>query len=681
MTVLKKLTTFIVCLTITVCFMTSLVFLLINPLKINDLFLIITINLLIVFLVLLIYLYIKDKIIKKVNLISKAAKNLRSYLKKYDDSTELLEEDIIKIDQLEEIFCDIKEIEEKLENAENNIYQRESDYSNILNAMTNSFFHLKAIEDEKGEYIDGIVKDVNYAGAELLDTTKEELIDKKLSEIYKDFNIYRDEILQMLKRVKESKSECIAKEISVFKEKWGVISVYSLRKGYFSIIVNNVTEIKKYAEKMSYMASFDNLTGLSNRHNLIEYLNSMVSKEEEFSVYFLDLDNFKSINDTLGHSTGDEVLKIISNKLKNIYSEEINIGRLGGDEFIIVRKGKNIYDEIKKFSLSISKMLNETIKINRFSFNTEASIGVSYYPQHATDAETLLKYADISMYEGKKAGGNKFKVFSYDMLENVYLGAKLSNAIKNKELEVYYQPVYDVNNNKIVSAEALIRWISHEEVIPPNKFIPIAKKNGDILFIDEIVIRDAARFCKRMREMGESNFIVSINISHALLKQSYFISKIMRIVEEEEITPDFLKLEITEDETIDDTEFTVNVLKELRKLGFGISLDDFGVGYSSFNHIKTLPLDTLKIDRSLIFSIENDKRTFSIIDTLIKLSHSLGLDVVCEGVEKENEMELLRTLGCDRIQGYHISKAITKSDFIKFLIKFNKINNKDMLSS
>ena len=267
--------------------------------------------------------------------------------------------------------------------------------------MTNSFFHLKAIEDEKGEYIDGIVKDVNYAGAELLDTTKEELIDKKLSEIYKDFNIYRDEILQMLKRVKESKSECIAKEISVFKEKWGVISVYSLRKGYFSIIVNNVTEIKKYAEKMSYMASFDNLTGLSNRHNLIEYLNSMVSKEEEFSVYFLDLDNFKSINDTLGHSTGDEVLKIISNKLKNIYSEEINIGRLGGDEFIIVRKGKNIYDEIKKFSLSISKMLNETIKINRFSFNTEASIGVSYYPQHATDAETLLKYADISMYEGK----------------------------------------------------------------------------------------------------------------------------------------------------------------------------------------------------------------------------------------------------------------------------------------
>ena len=181
--------------------------------------------------------------------------------------------------------------------------------------------------------------------------------------------------------------------------------------------------------------------------------------------------------------------------------------------------------------------------------------------------------------------------------------------------------------------------------------------------------------------MGESNFIVSINISHALLKQSYFISKIMRIVEEEEITPDFLKLEITEDETIDDTEFTVNVLKELRKLGFGISLDDFGVGYSSFNHIKTLPLDTLKIDRSLIFSIENDKRTFSIIDTLINLSHSLGLDVVCEGVEKENEMELLRTLGCDRIQGYHISKAITKSDFIKFLIKFNKINNKDMLSS
>ncbi|NLZ33371.1 MAG: EAL domain-containing protein, partial [Clostridiales bacterium] len=351
------------------------------------------------------------------------------------------------------------------------------------------------------------------------------------------------------------------------------------------------------------------------------------------------------------------------------------------DEFIVVRKGKNIDEEIEKFSLSISRMLNETIKINRYSFNTEASIGISYYPQHATDAETLLKYADISMYEGKRAGGNKIRVFSPDMLENVYIAARLSNAIKNNELEVYYQPIYDVNNDKIVSAEALIRWISDEEIIPPNKFIPIAKKNGDILLIDEIVIRDAARFCKKIREKGESSFIVSVNISHALLKQSYFLSKIIKIVEEEGIAPDFLRFEITEDETIDDSEFTANVLKELKKLGFGISLDDFGVGYSSFNHIKTLPLDTLKIDRSLIFSIEEDKRTFSIIDTLINLSHSLGLDVICEGVEKKNEMELLKSIGCDKIQGYYISKVINKNDFIEFLLNFNKSHESDILNN
>lgn len=258
------------------------------------------------------------------------------------------------------------------------------------------------------------------------------------------------------------------------------------------------------------------------------------------------------------------------------------------------------------------------------------------------------------------------------MLENVYLAARLSNSIKNNELEVYYQPIYDVKKGKIVSAEALIRWISNGEVIPPNKFIPIAKKNGDILLIDEIVIRDAARFCKSIREMGDKDFIVSVNVSHAILKQSYFLSKIIKIVEEEGIAPDFLKFEITEDETIDDSEFTANVLKELKELGFEIFLDDFGVGYSSFNHIKTLPLDTLKIDRSLILSIENDNRTFSIIDTLINLAHNLGLDVICEGVEKKNEMELLKSMGCDKIQGYYISKAINKNDFIKFLLSFRE---------
>lgn len=673
MIILKKFITFLIYTTIIVCFMISLTLLSNNYLYINNLTLIILlINILIIFFVFLIYLYIKGKIINKVNLLSNVIKNVKDNLKQYNDSTELYEDEISKTDQLSEMFYDVKEIEEKLVYLEDNILERESDYINILNAMTNSFFHLKAIEDENGEYIDGIIKDVNYAAEELLDTTKEELINKKLSEVYKDYHVYKEKILEILKRVKESKSECIAKEISIIKEKWGVISVYSLREGYFSIIVNNVTEIKKYAEKMSYIATFDNLTGLLNRHNLIEYLNKLVSEKEEFSVYFLDLDNFKSINDTLGHSTGDEVLKIISNKLKNIYSEEISVGRLGGDEFIIVRKGKNIYEDIEKFSLSLSKMLSGTIKINRYSFNTEASIGVSFYPQHAIDAETLLKYADISMYEGKRAGGNKFKIFSPDMLENVYLAARLSNSIKNNELEVYYQPIYDVKKGKIVSAEALIRWISNGEVIPPNKFIPIAKKNGDILLIDEIVIRDAARFCKSIREMGDKDFIVSVNVSHAILKQSYFLSKIIKIVEEEGIAPDFLKFEITEDETIDDSEFTANVLKELKELGFEISLDDFGVGYSSFNHIKTLPLDTLKIDRSLILSIENDNRTFSIIDTLINLAHNLGLDVICEGVEKKNEMELLKSMGCDKIQGYYISKAINKNDFIKFLLSFRE---------
>ncbi|MCR1951606.1 bifunctional diguanylate cyclase/phosphodiesterase [Clostridium sp. DSM 100503] len=609
-----------------------------------------------------IYLFVNENIIKRFKLIEKSIKKL---IMSADKNNNFKNDEISKLDD------EINIVLNKLVHTEMYLQQEEKNYTNILNAMSNSFFHLKAIENNEGEYIDGIIIDVNFAGAELLGLTQEEIINNKLSDIYINFSRYRNQILEILTRIKNSKSECIAQEINIIDDKWGVVSIYSLNEGYFSIIVNDVTEIKKYAEDMTYLANYDTLTNLLNRHNLLEYLIELISRDEKFSIYFIDLDDFKNINDTLGHNTGDEVLRVVADRLTELCSDDITVGRLGGDEFIVVKRGESDLDNINDIAKGILKLLKKSIQFSRYNFSLKASIGISCYPDHAEDVFTLLKYADISMYEAKQRGGNTYKIFSEEMLENLNLESRLSMAIDNDEIEVYYQPVYDVKSKKIVGAEALSRWITPTGIISPIKFIPLAKKNGDIIRIDEFVLKESCKFCKKMRNLTETDFKVSVNISYTALKQVNFLERIISIVNECNVNPNFIKIEITEDEIIDNIEFTVSILNQLRKLGFNIALDDFGVGYSSFNYVKTLPLDTLKIDRSLLISVENDKKTFAIIKTLINLAHTLDLDVVCEGAEIKNQIELLTNIECDKIQGYYISKPLNLNDFNNFILNFN----------
>ncbi len=614
-----------------------------------------------------IYLFVNRHIIKRLKLIEKSIRKLIISTDKNNSK--------LKNDEISKLGDEINIVLDKLVNTEIYLQQEEKNYTNILNAMSNSFFHLKAIENDEGEYIDGVIIDVNFAGAELLGFTQEAVINNKLSDIYINFSRDKNQILEILTRIKNSKSECIAQEINIIDDKWGVVSVYSLNEGYFSIIVNDVTEIKKYAEDMTYLANYDTLTNLLNRHNLLEYLIELISRNEKFSIYFIDLDDFKNINDTLGHNTGDEILRGVADRLTELCSEDITVGRLGGDEFIVVKRGESDLDNIKDIAEEILKLLNKNIEFSRYNFSLKASIGISCYPDHAEDVFTLLKYADISMYEGKQKGGNIYKIFSEEMLENLNLESRLSMAIDNEEIEVYYQPVYDVKSKKIVGAEALSRWITPTGIISPIKFIPLAKKNGDIIRIDEFVLKESCEFCKKMRNLTEADFKVSVNISYTALKQINFLERIISIVNECDVNPNFIKIEITEDEIIDNIEFTVNILNQLRKLGFNIALDDFGVGYSSFNYVKTLPLDTLKIDRSLLISVENDQKTFAIIKTLINLAHTLNLDVVCEGAEIKNQIELLTDIECDKIQGYYISKPLNLNDFNKFILNFNNIES------
>ena len=674
--------------TITVSIIISSIYIFIyNKLSKSSIYIIINykmIFIVIIFLILisntLIYYFIDRNIIKRLkdteDIIGRAIdKELR--LDIVDDNSK-------DQDEISTLTSEITNITDELIDTKEYLKKEASNYANLLNVMSNAFFHFEAIKNEDGDYIDGIVIDTNYAASSFFCLERDKIINKKLSELYQEYDIYINNILEVLKRINKTKSECIAKELNIIGDKWGVISIYSLSEGYFSIMINDITDIKKNSEELTYLANYDTLTNLLNRHNLFEYLTKLIQDKEEFSIYFIDIDDFKNINDTLGHNTGDEVLRIVEDKLLAFkYSfnmdtiNKITIGRLGGDEFLVVKKGKDSIREIKDLAKEIQRVLYEEFEIENNTFKLKASIGISSYPADGDNVFTLIKYADISMYRSKEEGGNKNKIFSEEMLEEINMQSSLSSAIKNKEFEVYFQPIYDVDKEKIIGAEALTRWNTEYGVISPNKYIPLAKKTGDIVKLDEFVLEEACRCCKEIYKLGEEDFKVSINISYSAIKQNNFIEKIVKIITKEGINPRSIKLEITEDETIDNIDFTVEILNKLRNLGFQIALDDFGVGYSSFNYIKILPLDTLKIDRSLLKSLENDRKTLSIIETLIKLSHTLGLNVVCEGVEIFSQLELLRKINCDSIQGYYISKPIDFNSFKEFIIDFNNIERRD----
>ncbi|MGL5153040.1 MAG: EAL domain-containing protein [Clostridium sp.] len=424
--------------------------------------------------------------------------------------------------------------------------------------------------------------------------------------------------------------------------------------------------LKVYSDNLEYMGSHDLLTSLINRHKLMEYITCLKEAGEEFSLFFIDLDNFKGINDTLGHNAGDALLCKISKEILDYCNETgLKVSRIGGDEFLIVRSGVNDDNITKEIGDSVLKKINRLYEFSNYSYDVKASMGISYYPQHSEDEVELLQYADIAMYCSKGKGGNSHTIFENYMLKPLELESKIKIALDNNEFKVFYQPIYNVEKNQVMGAEALIRWYSSEGMISPNSFIYLAKKTGDIVGIDTLVLNDAISTCKEWIENGHKDFYISINASRKFLMQSNIYELIREELKSKNVPPNCLKLEITEDEIIDDVEYTVSVLNRIKEMGVRVSLDDFGVGYSSFQHIKMLPLDTIKIDRSLIENIEIDNKSKSIVTTMVTLCKSLNLSIICEGIEDRKQVEILKDLGCNNIQGYYFSRPLPKDEFNK----------------
>ncbi len=438
--------------------------------------------------------------------------------------------------------------------------------------------------------------------------------------------------------------------------------------------VEDITERKIYQARIEQQANYDSLTGLANRSLLNDRLQQAILAAANYgtrlAVVFVDLDRFKFINDSLGHHVGDELLRAMAERLKSSVRESDTVARLGGDEFVLLINGQRDPDAV---AVVLERMLSDISQpwtIPQGDFNVTCSIGVALYPDDGDTAETLLKHADTAMYRAKEKGRNNFQFFTAELnaliTQRLELENKLRRALERQQFELHYQPRIDMETRRVIGAEALIRWqVSDHEIVPPSRFIPIAEEIGLIAPIGKWVLRTACEQNKAWQDAGVGFFLVSVNVSARQFRQENFVHVVADVLRETGLDPAYLEIELTESAVMHDTRQFIAMLSELSDLGVQISLDDFGTGYSSLSYLKRLPVDRLKVDRSFVQDIATDADDATIVRTIIALGHNLGVKVVAEGVENEQQLEFLRDNHCDELQGYYFAKPMSASDFAR----------------
>ncbi|MHC1749215.1 MAG: putative bifunctional diguanylate cyclase/phosphodiesterase [Cellulosilyticaceae bacterium] len=435
----------------------------------------------------------------------------------------------------------------------------------------------------------------------------------------------------------------------------------------------DITNMKNYEEALEFIAYSDPLTSLPNRR----YLEEVIVKEfEELSsihkqkaLIYLDMDNFKIINDSLGHLVGDRVIISIGCKLSKFVSNKVKLFRLGGDELIFYLSEYESKDQLKEFVKAVMKTLEEPIDLGDNVIHTSASIGIATYPSDGKNIEELLKKADIAMYKAKEEGRNKYKFFNKSFSDSVKklvsVEASLRKGIVNQEFILYYQPKVNVSTMKVTGFEALIRWESSDlGFMPPIDFIGVAEYTGLIIPIGNWVIQAACQFIKELNHTTGVERIVSVNVSAVQLMQENFNKIVLDIVDKSEINPKWLELEITETVLIKSASVIVHGLKELREHGIKIALDDFGKEYSSLNYLKNLPIDILKIDKIFIDDISKQNNKDSIVDIVVALGQKMQLDIIAEGVESKEQVNYLVKNNCHNVQGYIFSKPVPEAKVV-----------------
>jgi len=440
------------------------------------------------------------------------------------------------------------------------------------------------------------------------------------------------------------------------------------------VTFKDITERKQLEEEIKYLAYFDSLTDLPNRVLLNDRLKQGLSEAkisgQKIAVLYLDLDRFKLINDSLGHSYGDLLLHDVAKRLRVCIPKNATVSRQGGDEFTIILpeiiSEKDILKVVKQVTESFSKPFY--LKGNEVYIKT--SIGISLFPNDGDTAEVLIKNADAAMYKSKEISGTSYHFFKSEMnnrtLESIKLENALYKALDQDELVIYYQPQIDSKTNTIIGAEALLRW-NHptEGMISPVEFIPIAEETGLIVPIGRWVLKNACKQLKEWQTRGHSCMSLSVNLSGRQFEENNLVSLIKSTLAELDLAPEFLHIELTENQIIKNTDITIKKMKQLKRLGVNIAIDDFGTGYSSLGYLKNFPIDALKIDKSFIQDIVKDDDNAAITNTIITLAQNLNLKVIAEGVETKEQLEFLWSKNCYIMQGYYFSKPIKAEELTK----------------
>jgi diguanylate cyclase (GGDEF)-like protein len=430
------------------------------------------------------------------------------------------------------------------------------------------------------------------------------------------------------------------------------------------------------ASQVEHMAYHDDLTGLPNRSlffdRLIIALTQAERRDRNLAILFLDLDHFKDINDSLGHSIGDALLRVTAERLAGLVRKEDTVARFGGDEFVILMTDLRSSEDTAKIAQKLIDTVREPFNAYEREIVITGSVGIAIYPDDGTQAEVLVKNADTAMYRAKELGRNRYQLYTAAMneraLERLELEMALRRALDNDEFELHYQPLVDVASRKLIGFEALLRW-NHITfgLLMPDHFVPAAERCGLIVPIGQWVMNEVARQAAEWKDRLGRDFFISINLSASELMEDDLVESITSIVGNHGVAPEQIEIEITESSAFRDDNHTADVLRRLRDLGFRISIDDFGTGYSSLSYLKTFPVDTLKIDKMFLQDI-NGAGDAAITNSVISMAHGMNLKVVAEGVENVDQVHVLSGQSCDRFQGFLFSQPLPARQIEEFVI-------------
>ncbi len=562
-------------------------------------------------------------------------------------------------------LSDLHETYEELEAAYEELVSMEGELTDQKKFNEKIFMDAHVIMgtwDEKGR-----ITRLNPYGQAVFGYTEEEVIHKKWMDLFieeenksKIVNNY-DRIKQG-KQIRNHESRFLTKDNRKIDIIWNnSLLNYSNRSSEVLSIGTDITDRKALEEKLKEAAYYDRLTGLPNRIFIENEVKRLMEGNAEFALVYIDIDNFKQMNGTLGYSAGDQFLQYMADKLRNIIKQQNRIARLGGDEFAIIYPSGS-KEKIEKELQLLTKELGSSWETANHEFFLTLSIGISIYPKDCSDLTALFKNADIAMYKAKKEGKGQYVFYSKEIMrdntENVRLSNMLKHALAGNELILYYQPQYNLASGRLTGLEVLVRWLHDNKFIPPSKFIPIAEDTGQIYEIEFWIIESALQQKKVFENMGNYDITISINLSGKSLCSEINFNNLEKLFLSYDVDYTHIIIEITETAIISDINYVVNRLKKLRILGMKIALDDFGTGFSSLTHLKELPIDLVKLDRSFIQSIEEDGKDAKIIKAILSLALDLNYEVVAEGIETEGQLEFLKKYKCQTGQGYLLSRPV-----------------------